>query len=114
MTSENIDTISWDILDKLFNKCGSSESCNHLVKHQIESYNKFLDTTLSHIITGFNPIKINSNNPKMKASGFDTGKLGPSSLFYLPCKGLDAKAAFFRDFKEGRKLLPQLWWLGIC
>ena len=68
MTSENIDTISWDILDKLFNKCGSSESCNHLVKHQIESYNKFLDTTLSHIITGFNPIKINSNNSKMDAS----------------------------------------------
>jgi DNA-directed RNA polymerase beta subunit len=68
MTSENIDNISWDILDKLFNKSGSSESCNHLVKHQIESYNKFLDTTLSHIITGFNPIKINSNNSKMDSS----------------------------------------------
>ena len=62
MTTENIDNISWDILDKYFNKSGSNEACNPLVKHQIESYNKFLVTTLSHIITGFNPIKIGSNN----------------------------------------------------
>tara|TARA_B110000858_G_scaffold25755_1_gene26647 strand:- start:6186 stop:10874 length:4689 start_codon:yes stop_codon:yes gene_type:complete len=62
MTSENIDNISWDILDKYFHKSGSNEACNPLVKHQIESYNKFLDTTLSHIITGFNPIKIGSNS----------------------------------------------------
>ena len=67
MTTENIDNISWDILDKYFNKSGSNEACNPLVKHQIESYNKFLDTTLSHIITGFNPIKISSNN-KMDSS----------------------------------------------
>jgi hypothetical protein len=31
---------------------------NPLVKHQIDSYNKFLDNTLSQIITGFNPMKI--------------------------------------------------------
>ena len=62
MTTENIDNISWDILDKYFHKGGSNEACNPLVKHQIESYNKFLDTTLSHIITGFNPIKIGSNS----------------------------------------------------
>ena len=67
MTTENIDNISWDILDKYFNKGGSNEASNPLVKHQIESYNKFLDTTLSHIITGFNPIKISSNN-KMDSS----------------------------------------------
>jgi len=50
--------ISWDILDTYFQKGGSAESVNPLVKHQIDSYNKFIDSTLSHIVTGFNPIKI--------------------------------------------------------
>ena len=31
MTTENIDNISWDILDKYFNKSGSNEACNPLV-----------------------------------------------------------------------------------
>lgn len=50
--------ICWDILDTYYQKGGSPESVNPLVKHQIDSYNKFTDSTLSHIITGFNPIKI--------------------------------------------------------
>lgn len=50
--------ISWDVLDTYFQKGGSAESVNPLVKHQIDSYNKFIDSTLSHIVTGFNPIKI--------------------------------------------------------
>ena len=50
--------ICWDILDTYYQKGGSPESVNPLVKHQIDSYNKFVDSTLSHIITGFNPIKI--------------------------------------------------------
>jgi DNA-directed RNA polymerase beta subunit len=52
------DNICWDILDTYFQKGGSSESVNPLVKHQIDSYNKFIDRTLSQIIKGFNPIKI--------------------------------------------------------
>ena len=52
------DNISWDILDAYFTGNGSSESVNALVKHQIDSYNKFIDSTMSHIINGFNPIKI--------------------------------------------------------
>lgn len=52
--------ISWDILDTYFQKGGSVESVNPLVKHQIDSYNKFIDSTLSHIISGFNPIKISN------------------------------------------------------
>lgn len=60
MNCDNIEDICWDILDIYFQKGGSFEACNPLVKHQIESYNKFLDTTLSQIITGFNPIKINT------------------------------------------------------
>jgi DNA-directed RNA polymerase beta subunit len=51
--------INWeDILDTYFQKGGSPDSVNPHVKHQIDSYNKFLDNTLGHIITGFNPIKI--------------------------------------------------------
>lgn len=52
------DNFHWDILDNYFNKGGSPESVNPHVKHQIDSYNKFIDNTLEHIIVGFNPIKI--------------------------------------------------------
>ena len=41
MNNENIDDICWDILDIYFQKGGSAESCNPLVKHQIQSYNPF-------------------------------------------------------------------------
>ena len=54
----------WDILDTYYQKGGSPESSNPLVKHQIDSYNKFIDTTLGQIIAGFNPIKIKVTNPK--------------------------------------------------
>ena len=54
----------WDILDTYFQKGGSPESSNPLVKHQIDSYNKFIDNTLGQIIAGFNPIKIKVANPK--------------------------------------------------
>ena len=57
-----MDTFHWDILDVYYNKGGSQNSVNPLIKHQIDSYNKFLDGTLSQIITGFNPIKINILN----------------------------------------------------
>jgi DNA-directed RNA polymerase beta subunit len=50
--------ICWDILDTYFQKGGSAESINPHVKHQIDSYNKFIDNMLAHIITGFNPMKI--------------------------------------------------------
>jgi DNA-directed RNA polymerase beta subunit len=50
----------WDILDTYFTKGNSAESVSPLVKHQIDSYNKFINTTLPQIISGFNPIKINT------------------------------------------------------
>jgi len=55
------DTYCWDILDTYFIKGNSAESVSPLVKHQIDSYNKFINTTLPQIISGFNPIKINTN-----------------------------------------------------
>jgi DNA-directed RNA polymerase II subunit RPB2 len=54
----------WDILDTYFQKGGSPESSNPLVKHQIDSYNKFTDNTLGQIIAGFNPIRVKLANPK--------------------------------------------------
>ena len=80
-----------DILDIYFQKGGSSESSNPLVKHQIESYNKFLDTTLNHIISGFNPIKIstpvkndsiNNNNFKISINVINPSLTKPS--YHLP------------------------------
>ena len=41
MNNINIENICWDILDIYFQKGGGSEASNPLVKHQIESYNKF-------------------------------------------------------------------------
>ncbi len=79
--------ICWDILDILFEKGGSPESSNQLVKHQIHSYNKFLDTTLGHIISGFNPIKIsiptkndfiNENNYKISINVINPSLTKPS------------------------------------
>ena len=56
--------LCWDILDIYFQKGGSPESSNPLVKHQIDSYNKFIDNTLGQIIGGFNPIKVKITNQK--------------------------------------------------
>jgi len=55
------DNFCWDILDTYFLKGNSAESVSPLIKHQIDSYNKFINTTLPQIISGFNPIKINTN-----------------------------------------------------
>ena len=55
------ETFCWDILDTYFLKGNSAESVSPLIKHQIDSYNKFINTTLPQIISGFNPIKINTN-----------------------------------------------------
>ena len=52
----------WDILDAYFLNSSSNNKTSQLVKHQIDSYNKFLNTTLLQIISGFNPIRINTNN----------------------------------------------------
>jgi DNA-directed RNA polymerase beta subunit len=55
------DDFCWDILDSFYLKTNSTEEINPLIKHQIDSYNKFINTTLPQIISGFNPIKINTN-----------------------------------------------------
>lgn len=59
--SNSADLPSWDILDSYFTGGGGGENANPLVKHQIESYNEFLDKKLIQIIQGFNPIQIFHN-----------------------------------------------------
>ena len=55
----------WDILDKYFSENKSIDSISPLVKHQIDSYNKFINTTLPQIIAGFNPIKITTKQTEV-------------------------------------------------
>ena len=56
------DEFQWDILDTYFLKGTTNNKTSQLIKHQIDSYNKFLNTTLFQIIAGFNPIRINTTN----------------------------------------------------
>jgi DNA-directed RNA polymerase beta subunit len=50
--------MEWDILDKYFCHGGNTECPNQLVKHQIDSFNEFIDRKLNQILVGFNPIKV--------------------------------------------------------
>lgn len=53
--------ISWEVIDALFTNSGATDCPNYLVRHQVESYNEFLDKKLSQIIQGFNPIQVCHN-----------------------------------------------------
>jgi DNA-directed RNA polymerase II subunit RPB2 len=57
MNSINIDKV----LDTYFKKGGDISCCPLLVKHQIDTFNEFLDKKLNEIIVGFNPIKVINN-----------------------------------------------------
>ena len=54
--------MEWEILDKYFHERSGEVSSHPLVKHQIDSFNEFLDNKLNQIIVGFNPIKINNTS----------------------------------------------------
>ena len=47
-----------------------------------------------------------------KTHGLDTGKMGPASLFYLPCQADDPSGNYFKVFKKGRKVLQVSDWIG--
>jgi DNA-directed RNA polymerase beta subunit/intein/homing endonuclease len=50
-----------DILDAYFQQGGADNCANVLAKHQIDSFNEFLDKKLHQIINGFNPIQVCHN-----------------------------------------------------
>jgi DNA-directed RNA polymerase beta subunit len=79
----------WDILDKYFVDNKSVDSISPLVKHQIDSYNKFINTTLPQIISGFNPIKITTKQTEVdnKIQKININVLNPSltkPIYQLP------------------------------
>jgi DNA-directed RNA polymerase beta subunit len=79
----------WDILDKYFTENKSIDSISPLVKHQIDSYNKFINTTLPQIIAGFNPIKITTKQTEVdnKIQRININVLNPSltkPIYQLP------------------------------
>jgi len=51
-----MDSIISKVIHQFFESAGGSESAHVLVRHQIESYNEFLDKKLQQVIHGFNPI----------------------------------------------------------
>ena len=57
------------VLDALFRGGGGPECANILVRHQVESFNEFLDKKLVQIIQGFNPIQV-CHNYSADASDF--------------------------------------------
>jgi DNA-directed RNA polymerase beta subunit len=52
---------TWDILDAFFMQSGGSDCTNSIVRHQIESFNEFIDKQLIQIIQGFNSIQVCHN-----------------------------------------------------
>mgnify|MGYP000627782223 CR=1 FL=1 len=87
----------WDILDTYFQKGGSPESSNPLVKHQIDSYNKFIDNTLGQIIAGFNPIKIKVANPKNDLGADNTYCISINILEHLKEVGVHGSMNYPKD-----------------
>ena len=52
---------TWDILDAFFKQSGDTDCSNNIVRHQIESFNEFIDKQLIQIIQGFNSIQVCHN-----------------------------------------------------
>ena len=52
---------TWDILDAFFMQGGDTDCTNNIVRHQIESFNEFIDKQLIQIIQGFNSIQVCHN-----------------------------------------------------
>ena len=61
MSVESSNVPTWDIIDAFFSQSGGPDCANTLVRHQIESFNEFLDKKLIQIIQGFNPIQVCHN-----------------------------------------------------
>lgn len=62
---------TWDLLDIFFMQGGGADCSNPLVRHQIDSFNEFLDKKLQQIIQGFNPIQVCHNyKPQFEDYGY--------------------------------------------
>lgn len=61
ITHDNYELPTWDILDTFFKQGGDTDCSNNIVRHQIESFNEFIDKQLIQIIQGFNSIQVCHN-----------------------------------------------------
>lgn len=61
LSNDNFELPTWDILDAFFKQGGDTDCSNNIVRHQIESFNEFIDKQLIQIIQGFNSIQVCHN-----------------------------------------------------
>ena len=57
--------LSWNIISSYFN----GKHLERLIRHQIESYNKFINEDLNNTIDMFNPVTIHSEDDKDEETG---------------------------------------------
>jgi hypothetical protein len=80
----------------------------------IDEYQAITKEFLRKIIaSGYRLKQVDPCQPLRKAHGLDLGKMGPASLFYLPCVSQVQEASFFLDFKKERKFLCVQEWLAF-
>ena len=65
MNKEEFDKLSWIIIEKYF----KGRHLSRLVRHQIESYNYFVNYQIKNTIEMFNPVTIRSENDKDEKTG---------------------------------------------
>ena len=66
MNSKNtLNDLSWKIIESYFKE----KYLTRLVRHQIESYNYFVENQIEETINMFNPVRIVSNKDLLKYSG---------------------------------------------
>ena len=80
----------------------------------IDEYQAITKEFLRKMIdSGYRQQKVDPSQPLRKAHGLDLGKMGPASLFYLPCVSKVVEASFFLDFKKDRKTLCVQEWIAF-
>lgn len=68
-TGENIDTITWTVLDRFF-----KDNPTFLTGHHINSYNQFVDVSIPKIFRDNNPLILTEDNEKYKVELYLGGK----------------------------------------
>ena len=65
MTKEDSENLGWRIIESYF----KNQYLNRLVRHQIESYNYFINSQIQNTIQMFNPVNIKSPKDENEENG---------------------------------------------
>ena len=68
ITNIDIKKLSWKIIGSYF----KGQHLERLVRHQLESYNNFIDYQIKKTIEMFNPVTIHSEHDKDEETGHDS------------------------------------------